>query len=298
MLTLRILKPQNNDIRAKHVSANIPNAVFYIPFGYYYAVRLGTLPKLLSWMLIYIMPTAFYSFMTYEGAVLPFVVNYLLVLLAVFSLYELGYILNDTVAIRHEKQPAIRLYEHNFEHFGYYKRAIIAARIGYAIIATGTLIAINAQNTTIISRNLWLTCACIAAILPIFIIYNCWRNKYNVWLYPVLVFSRYLPFMLMYRIDGWAIMMLFLSFPFANMLERFSMPLHRFPVMRQLIPTEESKTIFRPFYYLAILWVPLLLPIPINAAYIYMFPPVILFFYRLTLYFIVKRHHLTNYLNG
>ena len=284
--------PQNNDFRAKHVRSHIANAVFYIPFGYYYAVRLGTLPKLLSWLLIYIMPTAFYSFNTYEGAWLPFAVNYLLVLLAVFSLYELGYILNDTIAIQREEQPAIRLYPNNFEHFSRYSRLIVLARFSYAALALAVLYLIN---------NTLLTLPLVANILlipVIFAIYNSWRSKQNVWLYPVLVFSRYLPFMLLYNMDGLAILMLFISFPLVNMLERFSMPRYRFPLMRKLIPTEDSKTLFRTVYYLIVIWLPLLLPLPITTKYIYMFPLEILCFYRLMLYFIVKHCRPTNYLNG
>ena len=238
------------------------------------------------------MPTAFYSFITYEGTWLPFAVNYLLVLLAVFSLYELGYILNDTIAIRREEQPAIRLYRHNFEHFARYGRLIVLARFGYALIALALLYVIDDSLFTLpLVAN-------ILAIPVIFAIYNSWRSKYNVWLYPVLVFSRYLPFMLLYRIDGWAILMLFVSFPLVNMLERFSMPRYRFPLMRKLIPTEESKTTFRLIYYLIVLWIPLLLPMPFSTAYVYMFPLELLCFYRLMLYFIVKHHRPTNYLNG
>lgn len=272
--------------------SHIPNAVFYIPFGYYYAVRLGTLPKLLSWMLIYIMPTAFYSYLQYEGTWLPFAVNYLLVLLAVFSLYELGYILNDTIAIRHEEQPALRLFPNNFEHFARYSRLIVLARFMYAIIAMALLYLTDASLLTLpLAAN-------ILAVPVIFAIYNSWRSKYNVWLYPVLVFSRYLPFMLLYNTDGWAILMLFVSFPLVNMLERFSMPRYRFPLMRKLIPTEESKTLFRVVYYLIVLWLPLLLPQPITTKYLYMFPLEILCFYRLMVLFYVRHNKPKNYLNG
>ena len=238
------------------------------------------------------MPTAFYSFITYHGAWPAFVVNYLLVLLAVFSLYELGYILNDTIAIHKEEQPAVRLYPHNFEHFSHYRHLIVLARFCYALIALALLYWIDASRLTIPQVTN------ILAVPVIFAIYNSWRSKQNVWLYPVLVFSRYLPFMLLYNIDGWAILMLFVSFPLVNMMERFSMPQYRFPVMRKLIPTEESKTVFRLVYYLAVMWLPLLLPLPITKKYIYMIPLEILCFYRLMLYFIVKHRRPTNYLNG
>lgn len=274
------------------MSEHISNAVFYLPFGYYYAVRLGTLPQLLSWMLIYIMPTAFYSFTTSQLALLPFVVNYLLLLTAVFSLYELGYILNDTIAIRYEKQPAVRLYSDNFRHFSLYARVIVLARFAYAAIALGVLYLMDASLVTLpLVIN-------ILAIPVIFAIYNSWRSRYNVWLYPVLVFSRYLPFMLLYRIDALAIMMLFLSFPLLNMLERFSMPAYRFPLMRRLIPAEESKTAFRVWYYALLLLILSILGVLHMIPYLLIIPVLILFVYRLLLAFWVSGHRPTNYLNG
>ncbi|MBO7455963.1 MAG: hypothetical protein J6T76_06140 [Paludibacteraceae bacterium] len=288
----------NDDIRARYAREYIPNAVFYIPFGYYYAVRLGTVWKLLSWMLIYIMPTVFYSWLTFDGVWWQFAVNYALVLMAVFSLYELGYIFNDTVAIRREQQPAIRLYEPNFRHFKQYMWVIVLVRLFYAVQAIGLLVLLNRQWHTTDSRHIWFVRACIICMLVVFCIYNNWRSKYNVWLYPLLVFSRYLPFMLLYRIDGWAILMLWLSFPMVNWLERFSMPRYRFPLMRKLIPTEQSKTLFRAVYYMVILMVPLVLPKPLIATYMYLFPIEILCFYRLMLLLVVKHHKPKNYLNG
>lgn len=272
--------------------------MFYLPFGYYYVVRLGTLPKLLSWMLIYLMPTAVYSFCTYKGGLTPFCTNYLLTLLAVFALYELGYILNDTVAIRHEEQPAIRLYEHNFRHFEKHMWLIVGVRVLYSLLALGALWWANRSWHVTDITHLRLVAGCIVLMMAVFGVYNSWRSHYNAWLYPLLVLSRYLPFMLLYRVDGWAILMLFISFPLVNMLERFSMPRYRFPIMRRLIPTEESKTLFRVIYYLIVMWAPLLLPLPITMAYVYMFPLEILCFYRLMVFFYVKRHQPKNYLNG
>ena len=63
------------NIRERYTRSYISNAVFYIPFAYYYAVRLGTVPKLLSWLLLYLMPTAFYSAWGYSGAGSLFAAN-------------------------------------------------------------------------------------------------------------------------------------------------------------------------------------------------------------------------------
>ena len=87
----------------------------------------------------------------------------------------------------------------------------------------------------------------------LFAIYNRWRNRYNVFLYGWLVFSRYLPFMSLGEHDLSAYMLLFVSYPLLIGLERFSMPAYRWPLMRRLIPDEPSKARFRVAYYLIVL---------------------------------------------
>lgn len=289
----------NQDIRLKYASKHISNVVFYIPFAYYCIVRLGTFPKFLSWALIYIFPTFFYSTLNYHGAWLPFIVNYFLILLAVFSVYELGYILNDTTTINREKSPTIRLYEHNFLHFQYNRHWIILIRIFYCVIAlVGLIIHFKLQTLNLNPQQLGITCCAIAIILPIFVLYNHWRNRYNVWLYPILVFSRYLPFVLLYDIHWLTILFLFLAFPLPNMIERFSMPRYRFPIMRILIPTEQSKTTFRACYYIVLLLAIIPLVLFSLLDYQYSIPIILLGLYRIALYCITKFYHPRNYLNG
>ena len=290
--------PQAEDIRNKRTRARISNALFYLPFGYYYIVRLGTTGKLLSWMLIYLMPTLWYAMLTYQGNPWVFAVNYALVLIAAFSLYELGYIFNDTTAILREEQPAIRLYDYNFRHFEQYKTAIVAARVGYALAAMVLLGAVCRHYGVCDAKHIGMTCGCIALILPLFALYNRWRSTSNVWLYPLLVCSRYMPFLLLYHFDALAITLLLLSFPLVNWLERFSMPRYRFPLMRRIIPTEQSKTLFRLSYYVVVVCVLLLAQQWLQFSYAYMVPLFILGLYRLLVSILITFYHPKNYLNG
>lgn len=289
----------NQDIRSKYASKHISNVVFYIPFSYYYVVRLGTIPKWLSWAVIYLFPTCYYSALTYQGDWCAFAVNYLLILLATFSLYELGYILNDTMGICREKHPTVRLYEENFLHFARNRWWIILVRILYAIMAIALLVVhVNYQMPSINHQHVLVTSLSIAAILPIFVLYNRWRNRYNVWLYPILVFSRYIPFMLLYSIDWRAILSLFVSFPLINMIERFSMPRYRFPIARTIIPTEQSKNLFRVGYYTIMAIIACALIVAASMDYRYIIPIAILWLYRIAVYIVTLFHQPKNYLNG
>ena len=291
--------PINQDIRIKYASRSISNVVFYIPFSYYYVVRLGTVPKLLSWILIYLFPVSYYAFLTYNGAIYLFIINMLLILSSTFSLYELGYILNDTITTQREQNPTIRLYPQNLHHYERYQWYIIFCRIVYSISTIICLLFVN--NTPIANiqpQHLTYTILSIVSSFPIFLLYNHWRSYHNVLLYPVLVFSRYHPFALLYEINWIIILFLFISFPMINMIERFSMPRYRFSIIRTIIPNEDTKSLFRVVYYTIILVISSILHLLGIISLKLIIPIIVLFIYRLLLYFITKNYHPQNYLNG
>ena len=118
----------------------------------------------------------------------------------------------------------------------------------------------------------------------LFALYNRWRNRYNVFLYGWLVFSRYLPFMMLEHHAWWLYALLFVSYPLLIGLERFSMPAYRWPLMRILIPNEESKTLFRAIYYTVLLC--LLLPLWWweKQDFLFLLPIGILWLYRVSRY--------------
>lgn len=243
-------------------------------------------------MLLYLMPTAFYSAVSYSGSWSTFAINYLLILIATFSLYELGYIYNDTRSIHHEQQPAIRLYEYNFAHFERWRAAIIGMRILYSLCALGMLYGLNG------TARCGYVALSIAVMALCFAIYNRWRNRYNVWFYPFLVCSRYVPFLLLYDTGWMTYILLFVSFPLLNAIERFSMPRYRWPLMRTLIPTEESKTLFRAIYYIVVLLFTCFFIHAKGYNYILLTPILILCLYRWALVLWLKKHQPENYLNG
>ena len=222
----------------KQEETNI-KATFYIPFAYLYGVRLRSVPKLLSWLLLYILPTAFYSHLD--------VLSYTLVLFATFTLYELEYIFNDTVAVQHESQPSLRLTDTQTAYFFAHRYLIIFTRLLIAALCLALLSLLHSFTPSLL-------CA-LAIMLILFSYYNRWRNRYNVFLYIWLVFSRYIPFMCLAAHSGIDYILLFVSYPLLIGLERFSMPNYRWPFMRRLIPNEEAKARFRAAYYVLALLV-------------------------------------------
>lgn len=282
------------NIRPRFASEHIPQRVFYIPFAYYYRVRLGTPAKLLSWGLIYLFPTAFYACLAAGEVSLAILYNYILLLLAVFTLYETGYIYNDTFATRRETAPSIRLYPYNLQYFYAHYRTIIAVRIMLVICVLVILLCLHPTPLW------WLTCFSVLLIAPIFYTYNRIRNRYNVFLYPLLVFSRYIPFVIPYlnsnniQYIGW----LFLSFPLLNALERFSMPRYRYPLIRCLIPNEEAKSLFRAVYYVLVCLIATSVLLVSHSSFFPLIPIYVLGIYRLLLYILTRFYTPKNYLKG
>lgn len=285
---------QHSNGRLRFAREHIDNYVFYLPFAYYYQVRLGTIGKLLSWGLIYLLPTFFYSALMSGGLSWAFLLDYILLLVAVFSLYEVGYIFNDTFATQREEDPAIRLYSNNLDYFYRHYRLIFGVRIVPAICLLGCLLILH-------PTPLWLITTLLAVlILPLFLGYNLCRSRYNVFLYPLLVFSRYLPFVLPYATTGnaWNILWLFLSFPLLNALERFSMPRYRYPILRLLMPTEDSKSLFRVVYYTLLSGIATLIMVLLQEGILPLIPIYILGIYRIGVYLLTRFYHPKNYLQG
>ncbi len=167
---------------------------------------------------------------------------YTLVLLATFSLYELGYIFNDTVAVRRESQPSLRLSETETRYFFAHQWQIIGIRVLTAAACIWALY--------IIHYPIYALLCALSLMGALFALYNHWRNRYNVFLYIWLVCSRYLPFMCLSEHGMSEYILLFISYPLLIGIERFSMPSYRWPLIRQLIPTEASKALFRAAYYI------------------------------------------------
>lgn len=250
-------------------------AAFYIPFGYLYCVRLRSIAKLLSWLLLYLLPTAFYAAVDYSGPWGLFALQYLLVLMATFTLYEAGYILNDTMAIRREEKPSMRLKEQEMAYFFAHQWAILGTRLFIAVACLCTLYFVH-PISYIVHCTLSIILMCI-----LFALYNRWRNRYNVFLYIWLVFSRYIPFMLLDE-HGWMVyLLLFLSYPLLIGLERFSMPSYRWPIARTLIPNERSKARFRALYYIVLLMALVPLMYYMNQPFWWLSPIAVLAVYRI-----------------
>lgn len=229
---------------------NIKHTIlFYLPFVYLYKVRLHTPGKLLSWLLVYPALVFAYILLAVGTFTWSLVGMFALQLIGIFSLYEFGYIHNDSVAVLNESNPTLRLSEQ--------EQNFCTSQL-YSILAVRMLLCIGCQAVLIASHPndilWWVSASLSVLVIPIFLMYNYWRSRSNVFAYAVLVCARYIPLLLPYLNNSnlrFAELLL-ISYPLLIAIERFSIRRYRYPIIRQIIRTEEDKTWFRVAYYLLV----------------------------------------------
>lgn len=209
--------------------------LFYTPFLYYYKTRLKSFYKLLSWMLIYLAPiylAVYYSIQNEMDNI-----YFLLLIIVVHNLYEVGYIQNDTETIKKENNPTLRLSCGQLNYYYSNRLKIYLSRLLLSFIICLWLF-IHYSNATV-----WL----VWCIIPFFFLYNKIRCRLNLLLHFLLVFSRFcLPIYCLTQNIKITVLMI-LVFPLINLIERMSEKRFEFNYVQRIIsPRLDS---FRVVYY-------------------------------------------------
>ncbi len=181
---------------------------FFVPFFYFIKTRAKSDIKVISWVLIYIFPIFIFDFIYNHQ--LSF--KSILISAFIYTLYEIGYIYNDTETIKKEKKPTIRLREESFSFYEGNKVVIYFSRLIIAILLNVFYVYLyNDLNINYI----WF-------ILPVFFVYNLTRSRFNLILHFFLVILRYsLPFYI-FTNDIYSILFSCFLFPIINLIERCS----------------------------------------------------------------------------
>ena len=221
-------------------------SLFEIPLNYTFTIRLeNNRYKITSWLFLNFFTTIYYALICANSINLTTIIALGVFTLSIFYLYEWGYIYNDIKAIRHEIAPTLRVnnlaLEYGNRHFAH------ITIIRFSVFTIGLLLTylLIPTTNTLIATGL-------ATICPLlFFCYNQWRSKYNVFLYFWLVASRFLPFAWLIESDQTMVksLLILLIYPLEIGIERFSMPHYRYPIISKIIPEEQSKHLFRVFYY-------------------------------------------------
>lgn len=163
------------------------NASFFIPLLYTYTTRLQTVPKAISLFIIYFIPVCVLLYFLHpEISQFHFWMLAMLAIVGVYTVYEIGYIQNDTETIKLEKKPTMRLSSQQLDFYAAHRIAIYAVRcFELSIVLLFIYCIIGMTGTKYYTIG-------ILAILLLYQFYNRGRGHVNMFLYLILVSLRYL----------------------------------------------------------------------------------------------------------
>ena len=227
------------------------NLLFWIPMQYNFSIRLkNNLPKIISWLFINLFPTSYYALIGSENITPKTIITLIIYTISFFYLYEFGYIQNDLISTKKEKNPTERLSPSQKKYASENYNLIKYCRILIFIISALIILFLDPTQNTIIAISISFIC------FILFQIYNNWRSHYNAFLYFWLVACRFIPFIFIINNNSSQLILhtilILLIYPLEIGIERFSMPKYRYPIISQVIPSEKSKNIFRFIYYFVI----------------------------------------------
>jgi hypothetical protein len=278
------------------MSDEIANRVFYIPFMYLYAVRLGTVAKFLSILIIYTIPT-FYFFILHTGLHASSILVYFISFLLIYGLYETGYLQNDTETIKNEKNPALRLYKHNYDYYEKHKYFIYATRMLWCVVLSFVMLILN--GFTIYSYSFLVSAW---AIIFAYQAYNRVRNNWGLlWLF-ILTVLRYFSYIYLFLdvISIQHVVALFLSYPLLKYMEMAARPRHSIKLLLKILPNKQNFTINRVRYGLLMLLSSFLLMLVGFFSFLDCIFFLYFFAYRFSIYFLTHsaKMRFKNYLNS
>ncbi|AJB63447.1 hypothetical protein SS08_07630 [Enterobacter hormaechei subsp. steigerwaltii] len=211
---------------------------FFLPILYSFTTRLNSNKKRIAWVLSYYIPVAICVFLIYtKYTYTECLALSVFIIYTIYASYEIGYIYNDTELIKKEKNPTLRLENENLEYYENNKYKIYLTRSIILIVLILVACFID------IKLGFSLTVSCVT-ILLLYSIYNSIRNRYNIPLYSLLVYTRYFSIFI-FSINSFDSLLLWLVYPFCVTLEFMSKPRFKFN-MKWIL---NNLDMFRSIYY-------------------------------------------------
>lgn len=220
--------------------------LFFLPFLYSYRTRFKKPIKFLSWFFIYLLPLFLITTLTAVKFDTYLIAAFLLVVLNVYNLYEIGYIYNDTTTVRNETNPTMRLSEHQVRYYFDHRYLIYTFRLLLSVFII--LVLYTYFSNAVDTKKVIITSV---LLLLIFFLYNSVRGRVNIPLHFALVILRFSCVPLVFYISTEQVELIVLTillFPVPNLIERagetrfaYKLFQHKYFLNRDL---------FRNIYYL------------------------------------------------
>lgn len=213
--------------------------MFYIPFLYTVFTRLNDYKKLGAWFFTYVVPFSIAFFFSYGLNSFFDVFSLLLCMLCIYSVYEVGYIYNDTETVKREHNPTLRLSPKQLSFYYENRMFVYLFRLVSSFVL---VVCVYFQSPESFSSVL----VSVVLILITYMIYNSLRSRVNIPLYSLLVFLRYYGSVLLVS-PWWAVILIWLSHPALSTIEFASKSRFNLEFLRK----QRLDNSFRCLYYLA-----------------------------------------------
>jgi len=220
---------------------------FYLPFYYLFYSRLKSKIDLISWIIIFIIPQFFITYMYVDLGLEVFVLLFLLSQIIFNTLYEIGYIENDISTTKNEKNPTLRLDGESNTYIKNNYLRIIYFRYFSVLLSVGLLYWVDSYfdfGLNIVSFFILL------AINRVFFYWhNSVRNRWNLLTFTILAITKY-TFPIVLFIDSDKLLYLgllfIIIFPILRIIEHSTHKRYSFVKYAELIGNHDK---FRIVYY-------------------------------------------------
>ena len=192
-------------------------SLFYIPFLYMRNTRLLKQGRLLSFIIILILPPIYITTFVQSDFTLANLIKSIIGLIIIQNLYEFGYIQNDAETIKKEINPTMRLSTQQLNYYKFNYLWIYLSRLILSIVLSSILIFISGFKTETL---FFLSIAHL--LIPIYLIYNNIRNMWNLFLHFILTTIKFtaIQFLFLEKFDWLLFVCSLFAFPVINLIER------------------------------------------------------------------------------
>lgn len=247
--------------------------IYLLPLGYFLATRVPGHLASASWIAVYIVPLLMIGSFSPLAITDAFAIQWLAIV-AIYTVYEVGYLQNDALTTRSETSPTLRLTPAEMTNVQRLLAPIILVRI---FILAALLVVLYALSPPGFNGFV----ICLACIIPVFLVYNLTRGPVNVPLHFLLVSLRFTaPVVVLFpQLDLLTVVYLLLLFPIINTLERAAEPRYGLTWAQRNPIANQSSGRWQYYLGLSMLWAGTCLALGINLMTL--IPIVYLFAYRL-----------------
>lgn len=222
--------------------------LFCFPGAYTLLKRMVTYNKRLGLFCYHVIPMVYLYFSSHEFR-FSSLFTCLLLVIAFYAQYEIGYIYNDTETIKLEDKPSKRLSEDEIAYYSKRKMQIYSFHIAFFVFFG--LIAMLLEDNLYFS---FYTLGLMAIEAIIFLCYNRVRGKTSLLIFFFLELLKYLPFVAIYESPDWQELLVLVACIYAlpNTIERLSFKRYGIHFIQVILPTTNSYLKFRVLFYVGV----------------------------------------------